>query len=139
MLRFYLNYQFFSQFTTKVFPQQYSPIDSVKHLRTALTDFISSFASTKKKKRIIGRQNNKLQDNSSLVTATYEYDIACWVGTDLKIVDPRSSHAIFVQPREILLDSFQETEAAVRRCSSKKVALKISQYSHENTCVGVTF
>ena len=49
MLRFYLNYQFFSQFTTKVFPQQYSPIDSVKHLRTALTDFISSFASAKKK------------------------------------------------------------------------------------------
>ena len=31
------------------------------------------------------------------------------------------------------------TEAAVRRCSSKQVFLKISQYSQENTCVGVSF
>ena len=30
-------------------------------------------------------------------------------------------------------------KAAVRRCSSEKVFLKISQYSQENTCVGVSF
>ena len=30
-------------------------------------------------------------------------------------------------------------EAAVRRCSSKQVVLKISQYSQENTSVGVSF
>ena len=30
-------------------------------------------------------------------------------------------------------------EAAVGRCSSKKVFLKISQYSQKNTCVGVSF
>ena len=29
-------------------------------------------------------------------------------------------------------------EAVVRRCSSKQVVLKISQYSHENTCAGVS-
>ena len=29
------------------------------------------------------------------------------------------------------------TEAAVGRCSSKKVFLKISQYSQENPCVGI--
>ena len=29
------------------------------------------------------------------------------------------------------------TEAAVGRCSSKMVFLKILQYSQENTCVGV--
>ena len=31
------------------------------------------------------------------------------------------------------------SEAAVSRCSSKEVLLKISQYSQENTCVGVSF
>ena len=30
-------------------------------------------------------------------------------------------------------------EAVVRRCFSKQVFLKISQYSQENTCVGVSF
>ena len=30
-------------------------------------------------------------------------------------------------------------EAAVRICSSKWVFLRISQYSQENTCVGVSF
>ena len=30
------------------------------------------------------------------------------------------------------------SEAAVRSCSSEKVFLKISQYSQENTCVGVS-
>ena len=30
-------------------------------------------------------------------------------------------------------------EAAFRRCSSKYVFLKISQYSQENTCIGVSF
>ena len=30
-------------------------------------------------------------------------------------------------------------KAAVRRCSSEKVFLKISQYSQENNCVGVSF
>ena len=33
----------------------------------------------------------------------------------------------------------EESEVAVRRCSSKKVLLKILQYSQENTCVGVSF
>ena len=31
------------------------------------------------------------------------------------------------------------TEAVVSRCSLKKVFLKISQYSQENTCVGYYF
>ena len=31
------------------------------------------------------------------------------------------------------------TEAAVRRCSSKYIPLKKSQYSRENICVGVSF
>ena len=31
------------------------------------------------------------------------------------------------------------TEAAVRRCSSKYIPLKMSQYSRENICVGVSF
>ena len=31
----------------------------------------------------------------------------------------------------------QRTETAVCRCSSKVMFLKISQYSQENTCVGV--
>ena len=31
------------------------------------------------------------------------------------------------------------TEAAVRRCSLKYVFLKISQYSQESSCVGVSF
>ena len=31
------------------------------------------------------------------------------------------------------------TEAAVRRCSSKPMLLKISQYAQENTCAGVFF
>ena len=30
------------------------------------------------------------------------------------------------------------TKAAVHRCSSKQVSLKISQYSQENTCAGVS-
>ena len=30
-------------------------------------------------------------------------------------------------------------EAVVRKCSSKKMFLKISQISQENTCVGVSF
>ena len=29
-------------------------------------------------------------------------------------------------------------EAAARRCSSKYVLLRVSQYSQENTCVGVS-
>ena len=31
------------------------------------------------------------------------------------------------------------TEAVVRRCSLKKVSLKISQYSQENTCARFSF
>ena len=31
----------------------------------------------------------------------------------------------------------QQIEAAIRRCSSKWLLLKISQYSLESTCVGV--
>ena len=34
---------------------------------------------------------------------------------------------------------FIHTEAVVQRCSVKKVFLKISQNSQENTCVGVSF
>ena len=33
----------------------------------------------------------------------------------------------------------ENTEAFVRRCSSKQVFLKISQIAQENTCVGVSF
>ena len=34
----------------------------------------------------------------------------------------------------------QETpEAVIRRCSLKKLLLKMSSISHENTCVGVSF
>ena len=36
-------------------------------------------------------------------------------------------------------NNFKWTEAAVHRCSSKKVFLKILRYSKENTCVGVSF
>ena len=36
-------------------------------------------------------------------------------------------------------DSLRHSEAAVHRCSSKLVFLKISQYSQENTCVGTAF
>ena len=32
-----------------------------------------------------------------------------------------------------------KAKAAVRRCSTKEVFLKISQYSQESTCVGVSF
>ena len=39
---------------------------------------------------------------------------------------------------EDLLES-SSPEATVRRFSSKKVFLNISQYSQENTCVGVSF
>ena len=31
------------------------------------------------------------------------------------------------------MNSCRDSEAAVRRCSVKKLFLKISQYSHENT------
>ena len=34
---------------------------------------------------------------------------------------------------------FKHTEAAIRGVFSKKVFLKISQISQENTCVGVSF
>ena len=34
---------------------------------------------------------------------------------------------------------WQELEAAVCRCYSKQVFLKISQYSQKNICVGVSF
>ena len=42
---------------------------------------------------------------------------------------------------QYLISNFtiRSTEAAVRRCSSKQVFLKISQYSQENTCVGISF
>ena len=33
----------------------------------------------------------------------------------------------------------ETTKAVVRRYSSKKMFLKISQFSQENTCVGVSF
>ena len=34
---------------------------------------------------------------------------------------------------------FRNTEAVIRRCTSEKVLLKISQCSQENTYVGVSF
>ena len=34
---------------------------------------------------------------------------------------------------------FKKSEAAVSRCFSKEVFLKIPQYSEENICVGVSF
>ena len=37
------------------------------------------------------------------------------------------------------LSSNARTEAAGRKCSSKLVFLKISQYSQKNNCVGVSF
>ena len=36
------------------------------------------------------------------------------------------------------IKGFVKSKAAVRRCSSKEVFLKISQYSQENTCVQQT-
>ena len=53
---------------------------------------------------------------------------------------PSFDGTCIVIPSEILLKfSGALTEAVVRRCSSKWVLLKISQYSQENTCAGVSF
>ena len=42
-------------------------------------------------------------------------------------------------PRQGAKYFFKRTEAAARRCSIKKVFLKISQNSQENTCAGASF
>ena len=39
----------------------------------------------------------------------------------------------------LFLISFEFSEAVARRCSVKKVLLKISQDSQENTCAGVSY
>ena len=39
----------------------------------------------------------------------------------------------------LTITEIRETEAVIRRCSSKWVFLKILLYSQENTCVGVSF
>ena len=41
--------------------------------------------------------------------------------------------------RDTFVYEIKVSEAAVRRCSSEYVLLKILQYSQENTCVGVSF
>ena len=42
---------------------------------------------------------------------------------------------------QYLINNFmiRSTDAAVRRCSSKQVFLKILQYSQEGICVGISF
>ena len=47
-------------------------------------------------------------------------------------------NVFFLSLSDILIMFNSVTEAAVRRCSSKLLFLKISQYSQENTYVGVT-
>ena len=39
----------------------------------------------------------------------------------------------------VLLYFYYETRSSHRRCSIKKLFLKISQHSQENTCVGISF
>ena len=44
-------------------------------------------------------------------------------------------------PKSIILPRFSHLPSVlyIRKCSSKKVFLKILQYSQENTCAGVSF
>ena len=44
-----------------------------------------------------------------------------------------------IYKRRVLLYFYDKTRSNHRRCSKKKLSLKISQYSQENTCVGVSF
>ena len=49
---------------------------------------------------------------------------------------PSQSHFDKQRPPALRKDN---PEAVVRRCSSKEVFLKISQYSQENTCIEISF
>ena len=49
---------------------------------------------------------------------------------------PPQSHFDKQRPPALRKDN---PEAVVRRCSSKEVFLKISQYSQENTCIEISF
>ena len=44
---------------------------------------------------------------------------------------------IFFVTDDVIINA--SSEAAVRRCSSKEIFFKISQYSQENACVGASF
>ena len=65
---------------------------------------------------------------------------------DLQTFVVETFHIIFlINKRQVdaqyLINNFtiRSTDAAVRRCSSKQVFLKILQYSQEGICVGISF
>ena len=46
---------------------------------------------------------------------------------------------MFIKSKDALFEDHDSQEAVARRCSMKKVFLKILQNLQENTCVGVPF
>ena len=59
---------------------------------------------------------------------------------DLALIDPNESlkYPVPVELGMILNSFWPDTEAAVRRCSSKYASFKILQKSQEKTCFGVS-